>query len=87
VEELNEAERPKRLVIVSSAGVDGTQDVPFLIRPLYHFLHAPHVDKKNLEDLVEHHNKHIPDWIIVRPSLLTDGKVTGRYRANDKDIS
>ncbi|CAO3653403.1 unnamed protein product [Mucor hiemalis] len=85
LEELPENERPKRLVVVSSAGVDGTSDVPFLLRPLYYYLHAPHVDKKDLETLVEE-NKLISDYIIVRPSILTDGKLTGKYRA-DENIS
>lgn len=86
VEELPENERPKRLIIVSSAGVEGTSDVPYLLKPLYSYLHAPHVDKKNLEDLVINQN-HILDWVIVRPTLLTDGKETGKYRAADHDIS
>lgn len=82
VEELPENERPKRLVVVSSAGVEGSDDVPFVLKPLYYYLHAPHVDKKDLEDVVEE-NKLITDYIIVRPTLLTDGKVTGKYRAEE----
>ncbi|KAI7899566.1 uncharacterized protein BX663DRAFT_520496 [Cokeromyces recurvatus] len=83
LDHLDENERPKRLVVVSTTGLDGMKEVPYLFRPLYYFLlHEPHQDKQRLEDLVEHKNKSIHDWIIVRPSLLTNGKLVGDYKAN-----
>jgi putative NADH-flavin reductase len=83
LKELPEDERPKRLVVISTTGLDGMKEVPYLFRPLYHFLlHAPHEDKKELEKLVEDQASPMRDWIIVRPSLLTDGKLVGHYRAD-----
>jgi putative NADH-flavin reductase len=80
---LPENERPKRLVVVSTTGLDNMKEVPYLFQPLYHFLlHAPHEDKKELERLVVDQDSPIRDWIIVRPSLLTDGKLVGKYRAD-----
>ncbi|KAI9365635.1 hypothetical protein BD770DRAFT_376942 [Pilaira anomala] len=82
LEELSEEERPKRIVVVSSTGLYDMKEVPYLLQPLYHFLlHEPHEDKKELERLVEE-NKVLSNWIIVRPSLLTDGKLVGKYRAD-----
>ncbi|KAI9487567.1 MAG: hypothetical protein EXX96DRAFT_615334 [Benjaminiella poitrasii] len=83
LEDLPENERPKRLVAVSTTGLEGMKEVPYLFRPLYHFLlHEPHQDKQKLEDLVEHENKSVRDWIIVRPSLLTNGKLVRNYKAD-----
>lgn len=82
LEELSEEERPKRIVVVSSTGLYDMKEVPYLFQPLYHFLlHEPHEDKKELERLVEE-NKVLSNWIMVRPSLLTDGKLVGKYRAD-----
>lgn len=85
IDRLPEEDRPKRLVIVSTTGLDGMSEVPYLFRPMYRYLlHEPHMDKLELEKLVTgEKNKHIPNWIIVRPSLLTDGGLKGKYRANE----
>ncbi|KAK4515463.1 cysteine protease [Mucor velutinosus] len=83
LQDLPEDERPKRLVVVSTTGLDKMKEVPYLLQPLYHLvLHAPHQDKKEMEKLVVDENKSVPDWIIVRPSLLTDGALKGKYRAD-----
>lgn len=84
MDDLPQDQRPKQLVVVSSTGLDGMKEVPYLFRPMYHFLlHEPHEDKKELEKLVTgQENKHLPNWIIVRPSLLTDGKRTGKYKVD-----
>ncbi|KAI8981831.1 hypothetical protein BDF20DRAFT_818267 [Mycotypha africana] len=75
--------RPKHLVAVSTTGLDGMKEVPFLLQPLYKFLlHEPHQDKLAMERLIENNEIQGLNWIIVRPSLLTDGQVTGKYRAN-----
>lgn len=81
LDELDESERPKRMVVVSSTGLDKMKEVPYLLRPVYLMLHAPHKDKEELEKLVQFENKHVPDWIIVRPSLLTDGELFGKYNS------
>lgn len=85
--DLDETERPKRIVVVSSTGLESMQDVPYLLRPFYSLLHVPHKDKKNLERLLQAENTHVPEWIIVRASLLTDGQLTGKYRAAESDVS
>ncbi|KAI9026539.1 NADH(P)-binding-domain-containing protein [Phycomyces nitens] len=80
IQELPEETRPKRLVTVSTTGLDGMSEVPYLFRPLYKFLlHAPHEDKKAMEGLVRA-NTAVSDWIIVRPTLLTNGPKTEKYR-------
>ncbi|CEP14195.1 hypothetical protein [Parasitella parasitica] len=82
MQDLPQNERPKRLVAVSTTGLDNMIEVPYLFYPLYRFvLHAPHQDKKELEKLVVDNNI-VPNWIIVRPSLLTDGDLKGKYRSN-----
>ncbi|RCH94329.1 hypothetical protein CU098_009973 [Rhizopus stolonifer] len=74
-------QRPKRLVVVSTTGLDGMKEVPYLFWPMYRYLlHDPHMDKAKMEELVGYQDV-ISDWIIVRPSLLTDGKLVGKYRA------
>ncbi|KAG2196937.1 hypothetical protein INT46_006452 [Mucor plumbeus] len=83
LEELPENERPNRLVVVSTTGLDNMKEVPYLFYPLYRFvLHAPHQDKKELERLVIDENKSVPNWIVVRPTLLTDGDLKGKYKAD-----
>ncbi|KAI8637574.1 hypothetical protein BD408DRAFT_424278 [Parasitella parasitica] len=80
---LPQNERPKRLVAVSTTGLDNMIEVPYLFYPLYRFvLHAPHQDKKELEKLVVAKNSSVPDWIIIRPSLLTDGNLRGKYKSD-----
>ncbi|KAL0094941.1 NADH(P)-binding-domain-containing protein [Phycomyces blakesleeanus] len=84
IQELPEQVRPKRLITVSTTGVDGMSEVPYLFRPLYKYLlHAPHEDKREMEKLVRE-NIVVPDWIIVRPTLLTDGAKTEKYRSGEK---
>lgn len=80
-------EKPKRLVAVSSTGLDEVSEVPLLLRPFYHYvLHQPHMDKRGMEKLVVE-SESVPDYIIVRPSLLTNGKVTGKYRTGEAHVS
>ncbi|GAA5801483.1 hypothetical protein EDC94DRAFT_327175 [Helicostylum pulchrum] len=83
IEQLAEEERPKRLIAVSSTGLNDMSEVPLLFRPIYKLLlHEPHQDKKELERLVSD-NSFISNWILVRPSLLTDGKLEEKYRADE----
>lgn len=81
MDELAETERPKRIVVLSTTGLDNMSEVPYLLRPLYRLLHAPHQDKKNLEALLQAENTSVQDWIIVRPTLLTDGALKAKYKA------
>ncbi|KAF3933244.1 hypothetical protein ABW19_dt0204111 [Dactylella cylindrospora] len=78
VEELKPAVAPMA-TIISTTGVSSENDVPVLFLPLYHWaLKTPHIDKGKLEEaVVDAAKKGIyRDFIIVRPSLLTDGKAT-----------
>ena len=79
------AERPL-LVCMSTTGVAGPgrpRDVPLLFTPLYHWLLAsPHADKRNMEALVDRaaakrQGGVLRSAVVVRPSLLTDGKGEG----------
>ncbi|KAI8876778.1 hypothetical protein K501DRAFT_288729 [Backusella circina FSU 941] len=82
VDNLPQEERPKRIIVVSTTGLDGMNEVPYLFYPLYYWvLHDAHVDKRDLERLTTTENPHIKDWIIVRPTLLTDGKLTRKYKS------
>ncbi|KAI8340178.1 hypothetical protein BC941DRAFT_419630 [Chlamydoabsidia padenii] len=79
-------DRPRRLIAVSTTGAIDGEEVPWLLRPLYHWvLAAPHADKKAMED---HITSSCPiDWIILRPSLLTNGGLTnGQYRKDTKRL-
>ncbi|KAI8386825.1 hypothetical protein BD560DRAFT_382900 [Blakeslea trispora] len=75
--------RPQRLVVVSSTGLDDSGDVPCLMRPMYKYLlHEPHEDKRKMEKMVINQNI-IPNWILVRPTFLKNGKLTGKYKAEE----
>jgi len=67
------------VVAVSTTGLsDAGRDIPLLMVPLYKvMLKGPHEDKKAMEDKLVKGNGNggvVKRWIIVRPSLLTDGK-------------
>ncbi|SAL94728.1 hypothetical protein [Absidia glauca] len=78
-------QRPRRLIAVSTTGAIDGGEVPWLFRPLYHLaLAAPHADKKAMEERI---TSSCPiDWIILRPSLLTNGVLTGEYRTDTKRL-
>lgn len=64
------------LIALSTTGIsNGPRDVPLLFAPLYHYLLAnPHRDKRNMEKAILEHTDR---FVIVRPSLLTNGKALG----------
>ncbi|KAI4160174.1 MAG: hypothetical protein LQ342_005963 [Letrouitia transgressa] len=84
---LRTASSPKKplLVALSTTGISSrARDVPLVLVPLYAwFLHIPHADKKAMEVLLETERakpepeRAIADFVIVRPSLLKDGKRLG----------
>ncbi|CAF9939934.1 MAG: hypothetical protein ALECFALPRED_008379 [Alectoria fallacina] len=63
-------------VALSSTGVsNGPRDVPLLFVPMYHWLLTnPHKDKRNMEKTIV---EQTDNFVIVRPSLLTNGKAQG----------
>ncbi|EGX42948.1 hypothetical protein AOL_s00215g897 [Orbilia oligospora ATCC 24927] len=70
---------------VSTTGVSGSNDVPFFYGPFYHWmLKTPHDDKGKMEELVKGGgtNGTFRDWILIRPTLLSDGEAThGQIKA------
>ena len=75
-------ENNSHLVVMATTGIsDGPQDVPLLMRPMYHYMLAlPHADKKAVEQLVvkaAEEGKTFSGYTVVRPSFLTDGKSKG----------
>jgi hypothetical protein len=72
------------LVVLSTTGISEKRDLPFLMMPMYKWmLKVPHVDKKAMEDLIfqeiatDKAARGIREYIIIRPSFLTDGKGNG----------
>ncbi|KAJ1944655.1 hypothetical protein EC988_005932, partial [Linderina pennispora] len=69
------AESQPRIVMVSSTGVGGSYDVPYIMRPLYKIaLATPHKHKLVAETAIKESG--VP-YTIVRPTLLTNGALTG----------
>ena len=73
---------PKPVIVaLSTTGISSrARDVPILMKPLYHWLLAvPHKDKEQMEKLLlaemarPTQERTIKNFVIVRPSLLTDG--------------
>lgn len=67
-------------IAISTIGIsDKKNDVPLLMKPLYHYtLHVPHQDKKEMEKtLFQDGGKHIRDFVIIRGALYVDGKPRG----------
>ncbi|KAJ2490540.1 hypothetical protein IWW37_003100 [Coemansia sp. RSA 2050] len=74
------AEAAPRLIMVSSTGVNGNYDVPYVFRPFYSLLLAkPHQHKEVAERAIKESG--LP-YTLVRPALLTSGKLTKTYRAD-----
>jgi len=77
-----EAAGVKRLVLMSSFGVGASlNEAPFIPRLMYRVLLSDIFrDKAVAEARVRRSSL---DWTVVHPVLLTDGPVTGRYRAGE----
>ncbi|KAL4901742.1 hypothetical protein BDW74DRAFT_181457 [Aspergillus multicolor] len=76
------------LSVVSTTGIsDSGRDIPLLLYPLYHVLLAvPHADKRVMESLLRDSGER---FVLVRPSLLVDGKGEGdgkRVRVGLEDV-
>ncbi|KAI8063463.1 hypothetical protein BC940DRAFT_307258 [Gongronella butleri] len=77
--------KPKRMIFITTTGAADKDEVPTLFKPFYHWvLAAPHDDKREMEDLIT--SKSTTDYIIVRPSLLTNGELTKKYRAANERL-
>jgi putative NADH-flavin reductase len=73
----------RRLVLVSACGVgESHRDAPLIPRIMYRLLLGDiFADKKAAEDYVRSSNL---DWTFVYPVMLTDGPLTGKYRAGER---
>lgn len=73
----------RRLILVSAFGVGESRlDAPVIPRIMYRVLLTDiFADKKAAEDSVRRSNL---DWTFVYPVLLTEGPVTGTYRAGER---
>jgi hypothetical protein len=79
VEQLPPSQRPRRLVVISTTGIEEKwNDVPLLFRPMYYYLlEVPHEDKRVMEKVIRERSVDVfPKVITLRPSLLTDGSRT-----------
>ncbi len=73
----------KRLLVVSAMGVGGShEDAPWLPRLMYKaLLRDLFADKQAAEDLIRQSSL---QWTFAYPTMLTNGPLTGRYRAAEK---
>ncbi|KAI8063460.1 hypothetical protein BC940DRAFT_307257 [Gongronella butleri] len=77
--------KPKRVVFVTSTGAVDKGEIPLLLRPVYSlFVAEAHVDKRAMEKVITSSCK--VDYIIVRPSMLTSGALTKKYRTASKRL-
>jgi putative NADH-flavin reductase len=78
-----EAAGVRRFILVSAFGVgESRRDAPLIPRIMYRLLLRDiFADKKAGEDYVK---KSSLDWTTVYPVLLTDGPLTGDYRAGER---
>lgn len=69
----------KKLIFCSSAGVENDANAPLLYRYLFKpvILNKSYTDMQLAETIIGHTEL---DWILVRPSQLTDGPLTKKFR-------
>lgn len=72
------------IVVCSTTGISKHgRDYPLAMYPLYHWvLKVPHVDKKIMEDSLMASGE---DFVVIRPSLLTDGESEKSIRVGIED--
>jgi hypothetical protein len=74
------AQQKPIITAVSTTGISSERDIPLPMIPLYHWmLPVPHADKKAMEQTIEQAAARnlIRGFVIVRASLLTNGKQQG----------
>ncbi|KAF7596515.1 hypothetical protein BBP40_001387 [Aspergillus hancockii] len=79
-----------QLVVLSTTGISKKRDLPVAMMPMYHWmLKVPHEDKRQMEALIHQEmerplgERAISDFIIVRPSFLTDGDGDGMAKIKE----
>ncbi|KUJ13251.1 uncharacterized protein LY89DRAFT_721301 [Mollisia scopiformis] len=67
------------LIAISTAGCGKKRGIPLPIYLPYHYLLSSSLaDKKRMEEVVfQDKGKHVRDFVIMRPLILTDGKARG----------
>lgn len=80
--EVDGAKTGPLIVAVSTTGIsDQGRDIPLAVIPLYHWmLPVPHHDKKAMENALKGSGR---KFVIVRPSLLTNGEALGVQRIRE----
>lgn len=76
----NTEQRKPLLIALSTTGISDIQrDLPIAMIPMYHWmLRVPHEDKRVMEKVIVDNDKNVlGGYVIVRPSLLTDGASVG----------
>ena len=80
---ISEQQKPV-ICVVSTTGISKSRDVPHALMPLYHvMLKTPHIDKRIMESNIARASAEtgaeapIDNFVIVRPTLLMDGKPLG----------
>ena len=73
----------RRLIFISALGVgDSIRDAPLFPRLMFRLLLSDiYADKAAGEELIRKSNL---DWTLVRPALLTNGPLTGKYRVGER---
>lgn len=73
-----------RLIVVSAGGVgDSFGQLPLIVKALVKtLLRKTYADHEQQEQYVR--DSHL-EWVIVRPSMLVDGPVTGQYHTGTAD--
>ncbi|KAF5541516.1 hypothetical protein FPHYL_11804 [Fusarium phyllophilum] len=67
------------LVAVSAAGCGRKRGIPLPVYlPYYYVVGGPLADKQKMENLIfEDGGRHVRDFVLMRPLILTDGKAKG----------
>lgn len=68
-----------RRTVLSAYGASATRDASWFIRFVGWAMGAKMRDKERMESLVRASDF---DWTLVRPSMLSNGKASGPYRAS-----
>jgi hypothetical protein len=70
--------RGLNIVLLSTTRIsEKGRDIPLAMVPLYSLLSTPHIDKKNMENLIVNGEGKGRNWILIRPSFLMNGASKG----------